>query len=571
MQSRWIAGAAAAVSATLAPHGARAQSAPPWPYPNGTPTVVPCVPGFLGPLPPNSTCSVSTFHHETDVRVDLPDATAYSTRVIGIAAVTGPGIDLRATAFDQTAAAAPGSAEVNALFSQASAAAHAQALALAAGRPFLLLTETGPTLIVGASTRQASVLVSHLPMHVDEPNPVVFTPNPQGGGVAYAFARADNQSLSITNIVTVGPGTALVGQDQTDTIFVPAGAVNTDTNITYESFFTDTYQATVLNSATYEINVSLILQLIGTIHPALQSASFDLGGRFLRRLGTEAGLGSCGGDSVAAPSHCAWAEGGGLRSRDRAQAMVPGNSATTGTLAGGLAFRVAPGLRLGFGIGQAWGDVDQPVGSEHGSLSFTQLGLDAAFASGGWRLAAAAFGARGHADTSHGNQSLGGASTASYDLDMWGARGEIGYRIGAGGWSLTPKIGADWTRVHSDAFAERGGPALSAPAHATERTRGWIGAELTDRLSLSGLPLELDAEARLVDVLSGRARVLPVAFAGQTLSVEGLSEGRLAGDLGLSAAFHFTPNATFSLTGEGEIAQRGGRAWGGRAAVSVAF
>jgi hypothetical protein len=563
---QWIATAAALGSAAFAAQPARAQSAPPlWPYPNGSPTIVPCVPGFVNPLPPGSTCTVSTNHHETDIRVDLPDATAFATRVLGTAIVTGPGIDVHATAFDQSVSAAPGSAQVLALFDQAGAAARARALAIAAGRPFVAIMQSAPTLIASASTRGASVLVGHEPITVGGPNVTVFAPG--AGSTAYAFPRADNESLTITNTITLGPGTVLFGPDLANSAFVPAGTLNIDTNIAYESFFTDSYQATVTNTATYEITVSLILQLIGTIHPALQSASYDLGGRFLRGLGEEGDLGRCGANAV----HCAWAEGYGLSSRDKAQAMVPGNSARTGAFAGGLAFRVAPGLNLGFGIGEGWSAIDQEVGSEHADLSFTQFGLDAAYRAGGWRLTAALLGATGHAGTHHGDASLGGTSTARYGLSMWGARSEIGYRIGAGSWSLTPKLGGDWARVHSDAFVEVGGPALTAPAHDANRTRGFVGLAAEDRLALDGQPLTLTAEARLTDVLSGRARVLPVAFAGQALAVEGLSEGRFAGDLDVTAAFHFTRNATFALTGEGEVAQRGGRAWGGRAALSVGF
>ena len=211
------------------------------------------------------------------------------------------------------------------------------------------------------------------------------------------------------------------------------------------------------------------------------------------------------------------------------------------------------------------------MGSEHADLSFTQFGLDAAYRAGGWRLAAALLGATGHAGTHHGDANLGGASAASYDLSMWGGRGEIGYRIGSGRWSLTPKLGGDWTRVHSDAFAEAGGPALAAPAHNAERTRGWIGLTAEDEIPFGTSRVDLTAEARLVDVLSGRARVLPVTFAGSSLAVEGLTEGRIAGAFSLGAAIHLSPAITFAATGEGEVAQNGGRAWSGRAAFSVAF
>ena len=571
--------ACSAVALLLAVPAAQADP-PAFPYPDGSSTTFDCVAVYgVSPLGATS-CSASTTHHETDMRVDLPDAVAYSTRVLGTGVVTGPGVHQSVTAFDQTAPEAPGSAAVNSLFGQASAAAHAEAMALAAGRPFVAITESGPTLTASSSTTGAAVLVSHSPVTGPYPGPVLFPPLP--GGTTYAFVHSSNTDLTITNSTTIGPGTVLIGPDQTNSAFVPVGGQNTNTNIGYEAHFEDDFQATTTNTATYQIIDTILLELVGTIHPAVQSAAFDEGSRFLMRLSDEAGaeappatpmmplgyaddprLPALGGGTL---SHHGWGEAYGTWLSDQGQGMVSGLTGRTGGFAGGFAFMAAPGLNLGFGVDQGWTAINETDSSGHADVSLTQFGLGASYTTGNWLLDTAALAGVGTATTSHDG------TGASYGVTTWGAEGEVGYRFTADGWKLTPKAGLDYVSAHSDGFAEPGALGLSAAGYGAERTRGWLGIEAARSLVLgNGQSLDLTADARLVDVLSGRARMLPVTFAGSPMTVEGLTEGAFAGDFDVTAALHPSASTTLSLTGRAFIANNGDTGAAGRFGLAVAF
>jgi len=83
--------------------------------------------GSFVQINPTTSCTSSTTHHETDIRVDLPQAQAYVTGVIG--KLNGGRV------FDQTFHFAPGSPQVSAGFKAAVAAI------TAAG---------GPAIVIGA-------------------------------------------------------------------------------------------------------------------------------------------------------------------------------------------------------------------------------------------------------------------------------------------------------------------------------------------------------------------------------------------------------------------------------------
>ena len=87
----------------------------------------------------------------------------------------------------------------------------------------------------------------------------------------------------------------------------------------------------------------------------------------------------------------------------------------------------------------------------------------------------------------------------------------------------------------------------------------------------NGQSLDLSADARLVDVLSGRERMLPVTFAGSPMTVEGLTEGAFAGDFDVTAALHPSANTTLSLTGRAFFANNGDTGAAGRFGLAVAF
>jgi hypothetical protein len=166
--------------------------------------------------------------------------------------------------FDQTFHFAPGSPQVSAGFKAAVAAI------TAAG---------GPAVVIAAPE-----LVAHR---------VVTGPNKL---VAKVFFGT---STTITNSITIGPGTVLFGPDLSVTHFVPATTTNIDTNTQTETFFENDFQATVTHFATYEIDGTV--QSIGVVYAAVQPAGFDMGSHFLGELAGEANFGAGGGGESLGP------------------------------------------------------------------------------------------------------------------------------------------------------------------------------------------------------------------------------------------------------------------------------
>jgi hypothetical protein len=157
-----------------------------------------------GPGASNSTTfTTSTTHHTTYTRVDLPTIQAYQTTVRA-----GLGASL---VFEQTVAFAPGSAEVQATEAQASAALQA-----AGAGPI-----TGPTPVAQFTTCNTAHLGDQL----------------------------NHTEATVTTTASLGPGTILIGDDQSQTFFVQAGTTNYNTNTHTETFTDQIYQQTCTTSA----------------------------------------------------------------------------------------------------------------------------------------------------------------------------------------------------------------------------------------------------------------------------------------------------------------------------------
>src|SRR5262249_40416986 len=155
-----------------------------------------------------------------------------------------------------------------------------------------------------------------------------------------------------------------------------------------------------------------------------------------------------------------------------------------------------------------------------GGISLTQFGLYAGYAAGPWFAnLAGAFGV-GEADTQN---NLLGSTTANYNLTTAGVLGEAGYRMQWGVWRVTPSLGFDYTRVRPAGFAETGPLALTAPAHTTDRTRIWAGLDVGQRIG----NVDWSVYGRLVGVVSGDERLLPVAFFNVPMTVTGVSEAKV--------------------------------------------
>jgi uncharacterized protein with beta-barrel porin domain len=82
--------------------------------------------------------------------------------------------------------------------------------------------------------------------------------------------------------------------------------------------------------------------------------------------------------------------------------------------------------------------------SESASVDLTQVGAHAALRSGGFVANAAAI--YGFGDVGVSRNLPGLVATAAYDVKLWGALGEAGYRLRYGNWRVVPKVGLDWIR-----------------------------------------------------------------------------------------------------------------------------
>lgn len=155
-----------------------------------------------------TTFTTSTSSHSTFTRVDLAPVQANQTRVT---AVLGGVI-----VFDETVGDAPGSGAVLALEEEATSKLQA------AGAGAI----SGPTLVE-----------SH-----------------QVADTAYLGDQVTGTPQTTTTTSAIGPQTILVGEEGSQSFFVPAGTVNFNTNTHTETLVNQTYQATVTDVTHVQLN-----------------------------------------------------------------------------------------------------------------------------------------------------------------------------------------------------------------------------------------------------------------------------------------------------------------------------
>ncbi len=158
-----------------------------------------------------TTTTTSTTHHQTHTTVNGPDINTYVTRVIGM-------LD-SVLIFDVTVAGDADDPATLAAYADATAA-----LQSAGGGPV-----TGPAL----------------------------TASSQSNATAQTGEVCTHEEYSVTTTTTFGPAVILIGEDQSETFFVPAGTVNVNTNTHTESFIDDIFQTTMTHSATYALSAAV--------------------------------------------------------------------------------------------------------------------------------------------------------------------------------------------------------------------------------------------------------------------------------------------------------------------------
>lgn len=285
-----------------------------------------------------------------------------------------------------------------------------------------------------------------------------------------------------------------------------------------------------------------------TVHTATTGALLDIGTRFLRRLADESqtGFGSNrgdaqgGGDDVAqvVRRYRAWSEGYGQWARNDGTATIAPDTRQTYGAVGGFGITLAPGASIGFAVDQSWTRVNIDSLGQTGRLNLTQLALQGTYEIGPWTFSAAGIHAFGDVRSSRATNTAAFATT-DYGARLSGAIAEASYYWSKGNWRFVPKVGMDWTEVHSDGFAEIGGndPVTASDGHRS-RWRAFGGAEAGYSWWQGRTLYDLSAYARGVDVLAQPFRT-PSFSSPSTLGtvqvLEGLQEARFGFDAGASA------------------------------------
>jgi hypothetical protein len=461
------------------------------------------------------------FNPATVVTTNIP---TYSTQILGRMSGGSP-------LFDQTFGVAFGDPIAQA------GVAGARAAVTVAGGPGVLIGN--PVLTASSSTTVSSTSVT-------------------------TYSLVETRTLTPTVVVTFGPETIAIGQLSTCNVSGLPGPtrptcqnlpgtprvlpVNTlNFNITNNTAFViDETTATTNNISVFEQwTVFGTVQPFGMVHTAVQSGGLDANARFLRRMGDDASAGGATGASpgpahdgffgAAAGIHT-WFEGYGIWSKARGSGGAPGEDRTQQGFAAGLAGLLSPNLTLGVGLDHGNTSVWLDNGYERGNLGLTQFGVYAGYKDGPLFANLAATLGGGSAATQN---DLLGKTTANYGVLTAGLLGEIGYIVQVDDWSVIPSLGFDYTVIRNDGFVETGTLPLTAAAHTTDRTRLWASLEVGRKVG----GFDWMVYGRLVGIISGDQRVLPVTYGNVPMTVTGNPEPRIGVEAGTRLSYIFAPGA----------------------------
>jgi uncharacterized protein with beta-barrel porin domain len=303
----------------------------------------------------------------------------------------------------------------------------------------------------------------------------------------------------------------------------------------------------------------------GATGVAVPAALFDIGTQFLRRLGQEAtnefngpplsnNPQGGGADAPGVARYRTWFESYGMMSRANARGEFPGDQRKTWGGVAGIGITPVPGMAFGLSVDRNWTKVDVSALPQGGTIDLTQVGINATFESGPWVLALVGIHGFGRVNAQRENSGL---STASYDARVWGGLAELDYLWSAGHLRIVPKIGADWTYTHTDAFTETGGalPVSGSPLSG-HRTRIYAGAEVGYTWVYQHLLFDLSGYGRVVDIVEQNLGALQVsATTGTAIPqlVQGVAESPLGFDAGAAASWRVSSAARFYALYDGRF------------------
>ncbi|NPU14821.1 autotransporter outer membrane beta-barrel domain-containing protein [Bradyrhizobium sp. 83002] len=289
----------------------------------------------------------------------------------------------------------------------------------------------------------------------------------------------------------------------------------------------------------------------------------DLGSNFLERLGNQATFGGSrlqrsnpggGGASGASeqPRFRSWAEAYGVTARSNAQGDFVGDKRVTWGGVAGIGMRLAPGVNVGLSIDQSRTRVDVPLALQSAALDLTQLGFNASVDHGPWTWAIAIV--HGFGGINARRDTILGATTSVYGAHITGVLSELDYYWSFGESRVVPKLAFEYARATTAAFQETGGlDPLSVSGTSLERGRVLVGAEVGRYFVVDGRILDVSAYGKFVDNFTQNLGTVTVSLGVQSITLQGLGEGRYGADAGAALSLSLSSTARLYLNYDAKL------------------
>ncbi|CCD94105.1 conserved exported hypothetical protein [Bradyrhizobium sp. ORS 375] len=303
----------------------------------------------------------------------------------------------------------------------------------------------------------------------------------------------------------------------------------------------------------------------GAISSDLSSgrSALDLGSQFLQRLGREATSGGGrllrsnpggGGASEATeqPRYRSWGEAYGVAARSDAQGDFVGDKRTTWGGVAGIGMRLAPGVNVGLSVDQSRTLVDVPLALQSATLDLTQLGFNASVDHGPWTWALAIV--HGAGGINARRDTVLGATRSVYGAHLTGVLTELDYYWSLGESRVVPKLAFEYVRASTAAFQETGGlDPLSVSGTSLERGRVLAGAEIGRYFIVDGKILDVSAYGKFVDNFTQNLGAVTVSLGAQSITLQGLGEGRYGADTGAALSLSLSSTARLYLNYDAKL------------------
>ena len=425
-------------------------------------------------------------------------------------------------------------------------------------------SEVLPAKIVGAGSGPAATYLTQIlagPNSAAVSNALVRIGALNVGPVVQVGQDMSNE-VTITTDLTIGPGTVLIGADQSMTFFVAAGTSNLNTNTHTETFIHTLFQSS------QSLSAGGLAYLTGDLHTTFHTPLLHDGFRFLTGLlsrgpavGTPASQLAAAGSFTDAPVYGAqttpapimasvgdgwqtWINGAFASATYDGGASNLGFTSRTTSVEGGIERATGQwlyGAALGFG--HAW--IHQDRSGDKVRINTARGGVYASFRPDPWSFTAAVAVGRSAISASRLTL-LPAAARASYDATTFSAGVEVSRRLDVGGLRVEPMAGLTYTVLRVDGFSETGTGLLDlAGSGATiHALRGYLGGRVSKTLTLADIAVTPGLHGRLLYDFLGDRRGYTARFladpAATPIAVTGIRPGRLAGTLGVSLAARFS-------------------------------